>query len=168
MADNGIIGHIALLQRIHAAIPGVVSAPEAVTGYPVNEIPDSDLPFVMVLPGPGAWRQENFNAHDRQDRNYEVTVFVNGIGDGTPGERLENAIIMMQRFGGVYLGRNAQQLQAPSNGPPRANQIVLKATTEGIIDGGFDPEIVYGNGSYSGFVFTVGVYEKGSNDGSGS
>ncbi len=165
LPQNGILRHIEILQEKHGTlVPGVVSAPTDVRDYPNGDIPESDMPYVITLPDAASWRQESFNALDRQDRLYIVRVFMAQVGSGLSGEVLYDTAKMMQRFGNLYLGRNTQALQSPTT---TKNQITLKASTDGIIDGGYEEQMIYGNSVYRGFEFQVGVYEKGGNDGTG-
>lgn len=157
MADKvGIERHIELLQKVNKAVVGVQSAPYDLDDYPVGEIAGSDMPMVLTMPEEGGWRQEGITLR-RQDRRYNIRVFVGNVNDLFDGELFLVGVRLLQRLGNQYLLADTQELRAT------APQITLKATNEQIMDTGFGDEsiVFYADASYRGFEFSVGVYEKG-------
>lgn len=144
------LGTIDLLQVQHATIAGVRTAPLAAE-YP-EAISTAQLPIVLTFLEQGQWEQEAAGAQRRQNRTYQVQVFVKtamqgrGIGPG-----IVTCATLIQAFGERYLDPAGFVLD-------EAPQITIRTDPGQLADTGV-AILRYAGVEFHGFQFTVRVYE---------
>jgi hypothetical protein len=146
-----VLSTIAALQDLHAGVEGVTSAP---TEYP-SSLQSAMLPCVLVLPGEGTIDLESIAAKKRADTIYRVYVYVAAVAEGTPvNEGVQTAILLMDRLRDLYL--------TPANIALTTGtyQAVIKTASDTPIRHSGIGVLSFGEKSYRGFTFDVGIREK--------
>ncbi len=129
------------LQRVHASITGVKSAPLIIPG----SVNSADLPLVLVRPAEAEWSAQAIGL-PRQDRWYEVFCLVAPVASGrSPDSGVRAALPLLQAFGEGYM-----------------SDVTISGAVDHvreIRDGGIE-SLTFAGVSYHGFTFRLLVVEK--------
>ncbi len=137
---------VTALQTLHAGISGVKSAP---TAMPSN-LSTGALPIALVWPGPGEWSLQAMGLK-RQERTYEVRVFVQPVAEGIagPDAGYQACLSLLEAFGQAYQGDPSLSGSVDQIAACRDDGVTAGALT-------------WGNVPYWGFVYHLTVVEKNS------
>lgn len=148
----GVIDTIAKIQAIAAGIQGVKRAP---TAYPAS-INTSDLPMALTWAGPARSDILTFKVIKRTSvRTYDIAVYVEPVGQDTGNNRIQAALVLLERFLDVYL----------SNIPLAENLRVVEFIQDtGVVTGdssysGSQGRLIYNGQIYTGFVISLTIQE---------
>ena len=136
---------VSALQTKHAAISGVRTAP---TAMPSN-LSTAVLPIALVWPSAATWSLQAMGLK-RQEREYEVRVYVQPVAEGVagPDAGYQACLTLLELFGQAYQGD--PDLSASVDH-------LLSCRDEGVTAG-----LTWGQITYWGFVYHLTVVEKSS------
>lgn len=138
------------LQSLNATIEGVKVAP---TRYP-GSINSSDLPLVLVWPGPATSLPVTARAAvSRTNREYNVRVYVEAVGQNDYDSPARDSITLLDRFLWTYFDNRTL-----GDGYTQ----IVNITDSGLVTGSVlsaAAPLVYAGTFYKGFTLTVNVIE---------